>query len=103
MDPYEFQELVADLFKAMGYYASWVAPPGKDGGLDIVAYPDPLRTRPPRIKVQVKRQQQRINADGVRSFVSLVNEETLGCLWPSAVSHATPKILLGCRSDGKSR
>ena len=78
MDPYEFQKLVADLLKAMGYYASWVAPPGKDGGLDIVAYPDPLGTRPPRIKVQVKRQQQRINADGVRSFVSLVNEDDAG-------------------------
>jgi restriction system protein len=78
MDPYEFQKLVADLLKAMGYYASWVAPPGKDGGLDIVAYPDPLGTRPPRIKVQVKRQQQRINADGVRAFVSLVNEDDAG-------------------------
>ncbi|SFV28061.1 restriction endonuclease [Hyphomicrobium facile] len=78
MDPYEFQRLVADLLKAMGYYASWIAPPGKDGGLDIVAYPDPLGTRPPRIKVQVKRQQQRINADGVRAFVSLVNEDDAG-------------------------
>lgn len=62
----------------MGYYPSWIAPPGKDGGLDIVAYPDPLGTRPPRIKVQVKRQQQRISADGVRSFIALVNEDDAG-------------------------
>jgi len=27
--PYEFQELVADLLRAMGYHVSWVAPPGK--------------------------------------------------------------------------
>lgn len=78
MDPYEFQKLVADLLKAMGYYPTWVAPPGPDGGLDIIAYPDPLGTRPPRIKVQVKRQQQRITTDGVRSFIALVNEDDAG-------------------------
>ncbi|MEP7247316.1 MAG: restriction endonuclease [Gammaproteobacteria bacterium] len=78
MDPYEFQKLVADLLKAMGYYPTWVAPPGPDGGLDIIAYPDPLGTRPPRIKVQVKRQQQRISTDGVRSFIALVNEDDAG-------------------------
>lgn len=78
MDPYEFQKLVADLLKAMGDYPTWVAPPGPDGGLDIIAYPDPLGTRPPRIKVQVKRQQQRITTDGVRSFIALVNEDDAG-------------------------
>lgn len=51
MNPYEFQELVADLLRAMGFYSSWVAPPGKDGGTDIVAYPDPLGTTSPRVKV----------------------------------------------------
>jgi restriction system protein len=55
MNPYDFQELVASLLRAMGYHVSWVAPPGKDGGIDIVAWTDPLGTRPPRIKVQVKR------------------------------------------------
>lgn len=78
MDPYEFQKLVADLLKAMGYYPTWVAPPGPDGGLDIIAHPDPLGTRPPRIKVQVKRQQQRVSTDGVRSFIALVNEDDAG-------------------------
>jgi len=78
MDPYEFQRLVADLLKAMGYYPSWVAPPGKDGGLDIVAHADPLGTRPPRIKVQVKRQQKRVDRDGVSSFLAHVNEGDAG-------------------------
>jgi restriction system protein len=78
VDPYELQKLVADLLKAMGYYPSWVSPPGRDGGLDIVAYPDPLGTKPPRIKVQVKRQAAAIDEDGLRSFLALVNEDDAG-------------------------
>jgi restriction system protein len=66
MNPYDFQSLVADLLRAMSYHVSWVSPPGKDGGLDVLAWPDALGTRPPRIKVQVKRQQvaERISVDG---------------------------------------
>jgi restriction system protein len=78
MDPYEFQRLVADLLKAMGYYPSWVSPPGKDGGLDIIAHADPLGTRPPRIKVQVKRRQQRVDREGVGAFLAHVNEDDAG-------------------------
>lgn len=55
LNPYDLQELVADLLRAMNYHVGWVAPPGKDGGVDIMAWTDPLGTRPPRIKVQVKR------------------------------------------------
>jgi restriction system protein len=72
------QQLVADILKAMGYYPSWISPPGRDGGLDIVAYPDPLGTRPPRIKVQVKRQTTAVDEDGLRSFLALVNEDDAG-------------------------
>lgn len=78
MDPYEFQHVVADLLKAMGYYPSWVAPPGKDGGVDIIAHTDPLGTRPPRIKVQVKRQQQSMSREGVGAFLANVNEDDAG-------------------------
>lgn len=53
-NPYEFQDLVAALLKAMGYYIQSVAPKGKDGGIDIIAYVDPLGAQTPRIKVQVK-------------------------------------------------
>lgn len=70
MPPYDFQELVADLLRAMGYYVSWVAPPGKDGGIDILAWTDPLGTRPPRIKVQVKRLNSTVSVEGLRSFRS---------------------------------
>lgn len=78
MNPYEFQDLVADLLRAMSYHVSWVSPPGKDGGVDILAWPDPLGTRPPRIKVQVKRQQQAISVDGLRSFMAVLGDDDVG-------------------------
>jgi restriction system protein len=78
MNPYDLQELVASLLKAMGYHVAWVAPPGKDGGVDILAFSDPLGTRPPRIKVQVKRQQQSVAVDGLRSFLALLGDEDVG-------------------------
>lgn len=78
MNPYEFQDLVADLLKAMGYHVAWISPPGKDGGVDILAYNDPLGTRPPRIKVQVKRISQKVNVEGLRSFASLIGNDDVG-------------------------
>jgi len=53
-NPYEFQELIAALLRGMGYYTPFVAPQGKDGGIDVIAYRDPLGTISPRIKVQIK-------------------------------------------------
>ena len=78
MPPYDFQELVASLLRAMGYHVSWVAPPGKDGGIDILASSDPLGTRPPRIKVQVKRVGQNVTVDGLRSFMAVLGEDDVG-------------------------
>jgi restriction system protein len=80
MNPYDFQELVADLLRAMGYHVSWVAPPGKDGGIDILAWTDPLGTRPPRIKVQVKRQKEgsTVSVEGLRSFMALLADDDVG-------------------------
>ncbi|WP_321886546.1 restriction endonuclease [Paraburkholderia bannensis] len=78
MNPYDFQALVADLLRAMGYYVDWEAPPGRDGGLDILAWPDPLGTKPPRIKVQVKRQTSSVTVEGVRSFLAVLGDEDVG-------------------------
>jgi restriction system protein len=78
MKPYDFQDLVASLLRAMDYHVSWVAPPGKDGGIDILAWTDPLGTRPPRIKVQVKRQSQAVNVEGLRSFMALLGDDDVG-------------------------
>ena len=72
-NPYEFQDLVAALLKAMGYYIQSVAPKGKDGGVDVVAYVDPLGAQTPRIKVQVKhRPDASIGAADVRSLLGVL-------------------------------
>lgn len=48
-----FAEFVGHLLEAMGYRTR-VAPPGPDGGVDIIAHRDELGFEPPIIKVQVK-------------------------------------------------
>lgn len=78
VNPYEFQEIVAALLRAMGYHISWIAPQGRDGGIDIMAASDPLGTKPPRIKVQVKRQSQSVDVDGLRSFMALLGDGDVG-------------------------
>jgi restriction system protein len=78
MQPYEFQELVADLLRAMDYHVSWVSPPGKDRGIDIIAYTDPLGTSIPRIKVQVKRREGPVPVEGLRAFLSVLGADDVG-------------------------
>ena len=62
----------------MGYHVSWVAPPGKDDGIDIVAFSDPLGLRPPRIKVQVKRYDKPVPVADVSAFLGNLGGEELG-------------------------
>jgi restriction system protein len=78
MPPYDFQSLVAALLRAMGYHIAWIAPPGPDRGVDIVAYQDPLGATNPRIKVQVKRRGGRIAADELRSFMAVLGQDEVG-------------------------
>jgi restriction system protein len=78
MPPYDLQKLVAALLKAMGYHVSWISPPGKDGGLDILAWNDPLGTKPPRMKVQVKREKDATNVSTLRSFMALLGDNDVG-------------------------
>jgi restriction system protein len=78
MNPYEFQDLVADLLRAMDYHVAWIAPPGKDRGIDIIAYTDPLGASVPRIKVQVKHRDQSTSVEGLRAFMSVLGTDDLG-------------------------
>jgi len=78
MSPYDLQNLVAGLLRGMGYHVAWVSPPGKDRGLDILAFRDPLGTEDPRIKVQVKREQSKTDVKGLRAFMSLLNPGDVG-------------------------
>jgi restriction system protein len=78
MNPYDFQELVAGLLRAMGYHVAWVSPPGPDKGIDVIAHTDPLGIQGPRIKVQVKRRSDKTTIDGVRSLLALLGEGDVG-------------------------
>lgn len=73
---YEFQDLVAALLRGMGYYTPFVAPKGKDGGIDVVAYRDPLGTKSPRIQIQIKhRPTTSSSAPEVRQLMGLLQKE----------------------------
>ena len=77
--PYEFQDIVAALLRAMGYYTPFIAPKGKDGGIDIVAYLDPLGVKEPRVKVQVKHYPDNpISAKDIRALVGVLKAGDIG-------------------------
>jgi restriction system protein len=78
MDPHGFQALVAGLLRGMGYHVSWVSPPGKDRGIDIVALADPIGTKGPRVKVQVKREKGKSDAPTLRAFYSVLHDGEIG-------------------------
>jgi restriction system protein len=74
-NPYEFQDLAAALLRAMGYFTPFVAPRGKDGGIDVVAYRDPLGTQAPRIKIQIKHIGKPVPVKDVRQLMGLLQKE----------------------------
>ena len=75
-NPYEFQDLAAALLRAMGYFTPFVAPKGKDGGVDVVAYRDPLGTQAPRIKIQIKHKATTVTpVQDVRQLMGLLQKD----------------------------
>lgn len=79
MDPYDLQRLVGELLGGMGYHVAWISPPGKDQGVDIIAFTDPLGSQGPRIKVQVKRLSgSRVDSDGLRAFLATISGSDVG-------------------------
>ncbi len=76
LNPYEFQDLVAALFRGMGYYTPFVAPRGPDGGIDVVAYKDPIGAESPRIRIQVKhRVENKVSSPEVKSLGGNLHRE----------------------------
>lgn len=75
IDEYKFQRIVGVLLKAMGLYIDFEAPPGKDGGVDLIAYKDPLGIEKPRIKIQVKKyaEQYKIDVKPIRELKGILN------------------------------
>jgi restriction system protein len=74
-NPYEFQDLVAALLRGMGYYTPFVAPKGKDGGVDVMAYRDPLGTESPRIQVQIKHRDTPATVQEIRQLMGLLQKQ----------------------------
>lgn len=72
---YEFQDLVGALLRGMGYYTPFIAPKGKDGGIDIIAYKDPLGTESPRMKVQIKHMQIPVSVKEIRELMGLLQKD----------------------------
>ncbi len=68
LDPYEMQELIAGILRAMGYRTQ-VSAKGADRGVDIFASPDGLGLEEPRIFVEVKHREDKIGAPAIRAFL----------------------------------
>lgn len=69
LEPYEMQDFVAGILRAMGYKTR-VSPKGSDRGVDIFASPDGLGLQEPRIFVEVKhRKSSAMGSQEVRAFM----------------------------------
>lgn len=78
LSAYEFQQLAADLLRALSWHVAWIAAPGKDGGVDIVAFRDPLGATARRLKVQVTQGDRPVDIARVRSFLAVLHEDDIG-------------------------
>ncbi len=77
----EFQAIVVELLKAMGYHVVWIAPPEKDRGhVDIVAHVDPLGAKGGRILVQLSHKDQAVNLESLNSFMTVLGDADYGLL-----------------------
>ena len=78
LDPFEMQDLVAGLLRAMGY-KTIVSPQGSDRGKDIIASPDGLGLEDPVILVEVKhRQNTSMGSQQIRSFKGALKKTNRG-------------------------
>ena len=76
LDPYEFQKLCAALLRGLGYYIPFIAPKGKDGGIDIVAYENAAGVGQ-RVIVQVKHMPTTsIDVTIVRNLAALLKKDS---------------------------
>jgi restriction system protein len=92
-NPYGFQDLVAGLLSAMGYFISEVAQRGPDGGIDIIAFTDPLGTKQPRIIVQVKhRPNDNISSDEVQKLAGTLKRNTDVGIFVTSGTFSKPAI-----------
>jgi len=68
LDPWQMQDLVGGLLRAMGYNVQ-VSPKGPDGGVDVLAYKDAFGFEKPVIKVQVKHRKTSASAPEIQQLL----------------------------------
>jgi restriction system protein len=78
--PNTFEALIEHLLRAMGYYVPYRTTGGADGGIDIVAYEDPLGAKGARIKVQAKRHQGTIGRPVIQELLGSLAEGETGLI-----------------------
>jgi len=79
MRPYEFQLLAGNLLVAMGYHLAWVAPAEKERGfVNLVIHADSLGINTPRIKVHILHSGQPVLFEGLKTFMSVLNNGDAG-------------------------
>lgn len=74
---YQFEELVADLLKCLGYNTRVTSRSG-DGGVDIIAHMDALGFQPPIVKVQCKRVTSQTGSPDVNQLLGTLGEGEFG-------------------------
>lgn len=75
----EFEEVVAAVFRAMGYTAT-TQQGTHDLGVDVVAHPDPLGVQPPMLKIQCKSGTGSVGGPAVKQLRGLLNGPEKGVL-----------------------
>jgi restriction system protein len=69
----DFEEIVAAVFRAMGYTATTQSGT-HDLGVDVIAHPDPLGVQPPRLKIQAKSGTSTVGAPAVKQLRGIRND-----------------------------
>jgi restriction system protein len=99
MPPFDFQKACAALVEALGHEVRWISDPGPDGGLDFIAYSDPIGATGRRIKGQVKRQQSKQDVDDVGAFLSKLGPTDAGLF--IALGGFTKPAAMQARADDR--
>jgi restriction system protein len=75
----DFEQVVAAVFRAMGYTAT-TQQGTHDLGVDVVAHPDPLGVQPPIIKIQCKSGTGTVGGPAVKQLRGLLNGPEKGVM-----------------------
>jgi len=77
IDPFDFEELVAALLRAMDY-STELTSEGADYGVDVIAHPDALGFEEPLVKVQVKHRESKMGSSDIRDFIGTLDSGEMG-------------------------